>query len=304
MAEKIEGLHTLIITGLSGAGKTQVINCLEDMGYYCVDNLPPALLTKFVELSLQSEGKVDKVALVIDVRGGEFFLDLSHALEEMGDNFVPYEILFLEAADEVLIRRFKESRRRHPLASNSSLLESIRQERGMLEELRGQADLVIDTSNLSPLELKSKLQSIYCERSTGGFFINIISFGYKLGVPMDSDIVMDVRFLANPFYNPVMRNMTGEDQQVIDYVLSSPITKSFMRRFINLLKFLIPHYIGEGKTNLVVAIGCTGGQHRSVVLADYTGKKLKNLGYKIIVRHRDIGKYQSDKDISRDIVGE
>ena len=304
MVEKSEGLHTLIITGLSGAGKTQVINCLEDMGYYCVDNLPPALLTKFVELSWQSEGKIDKVALVIDVRGGEFFLDLSRALEEMHDNSIAYEILFLQASDEVLVRRFKESRRRHPLTSNSSLLESIRQERGMLEELRGKANLVIDTSDLSPLELKNKLQSIYLERDSGGFFVNIISFGYKLGLPMDSDIVMDVRFLANPFYDPVMRRLTGEDQPVIDFVLSSPVTKSFSRRFINLLKFLIPHYIGEGKTSLVVAIGCTGGQHRSVALADYIGRKLKNLGYKIIVRHRDIAKYQTDKEISRDMVEE
>jgi UPF0042 nucleotide-binding protein len=247
MVEKSEGLHTLIITGLSGAGKTQVINCLEDMGYYCVDNLPPALLTKFVELSWQSEGKIDKVALVIDVRGGEFFLDLSRALQDMQDNSIPYEILFLEAADDVLIRRFKESRRRHPLASNSSLLESIRQERVMLEELRGQANLVIDTSNLSPLELKNKLQSIYFERNTGGFFINIISFGYKLGIPIDSDIVMDVRFLANPFYDPVMRHLTGEDKEVIDFVLSSPVTKSFIRRLINLLKFLIPYYIRRRK---------------------------------------------------------
>ncbi len=301
MAEKSEGLHTLIITGLSGAGKTQVINCLEDMGYYCVDNLPPALLTKFVELSWQSEGKIDKVALVIDVRGGEFFHDLSRSLEEMHDDSIPYEILFLEASDEVLVRRFKESRRRHPLASNSSLLESIRKERGMLEELRGRANLVIDTTNLSPQELKNKLQSIYQERSSGGFFINIISFGYKLGIPMDSDIVIDVRFLANPFYDPVMRHLTGEDQPVIDFVLSSPVTKSFIRRFINLLKFLIPHYIGEGKTSLVVAIGCTGGQHRSVALADYIGSKLKNLGYRIIVRHRDIAKYQIDRDISRDM---
>lgn len=301
MVEKSEGLHTLIITGLSGAGKTQVINCLEDMGYYCVDNLPPALLTKFVELSWQSEGKIDKVALVIDVRGGEFFLDLSRALQDLQDNSIPYEILFLEAADDVLIRRFKESRRRHPLASNSSLLESIRQERVMLEELRGQANLVIDTSNLSPLELKNKLQSIYFERNTGGFFINIISFGYKLGIPIDSDIVMDVRFLANPFYDPVMRHLTGEDKEVIDFVLSSPVTKSFIRRLINLLKFLIPYYIGEGKTNLVIAIGCTGGQHRSVVLADNIGRKLRSLGYKIIIRHRDIAKYQIDKDISEDM---
>jgi UPF0042 nucleotide-binding protein len=288
-------LHVLIITGLSGAGKTQVINCLEDLGYYCVDNLPPALLSKFIELSQQSEGKIMKVGLVIDVRGGDFFLDLSNSLAELQENQVAYEILFLEASDEVLIRRYKESRRRHPLAPEGQLLEAIRMERNMLEELRGRANMIIDTSNLTPRELKEKLINYYSDYAGGGFSINLVSFGYKMGIPLDCDIMMDVRFLPNPFYDPVMRNMTGEEQAVINFVMDSPVTKSFIRRFFNLLKFLIPYYIEEGKTNLAISIGCTGGQHRSVVLADYIGKQLNKMGYNVIVRHRDVSKYKLEE---------
>ena len=295
MGQETQGIHILIITGLSGAGKSQAVNCLEDMGYYCVDNLPPALLNKFVELSLQSEGKIDKVALVIDVRGGEFFHDLSQALQELKDGHIPFEILFLEASNEVLVRRFKESRRRHPLAHNRSLLEAIQLERDMLKELRGQAHVVVDTSNLDPRELKEKLQNQFSQHQPHPFTVNLVSFGYKAGIPMDSDLVIDVRFLANPYYDPVMRTMTGMDQQVIDYVLDSPVTKSFTRRFLNLLKFLIPYYIKEGKTNLMVAIGCTGGQHRSVVLGEYIGKQLRKLGYNVLIQHRDIAKYKMEE---------
>jgi UPF0042 nucleotide-binding protein len=295
MGEEMEYLHILIITGLSGAGKTQAINCLEDMGYYCVDNLPPALIPKFVELSLQSEGRVNKVALVIDIRGGDFFPALSQSLNELKENNILYEILFLEASDEVLIRRFKESRRSHPLGSTWRLHEAIQEERRIMKEFRGRANLIIDTSQLTPKELKERLTSLYSGRKLGGFSINLISFGYKAGIPMDSDIVMDVRFLANPFYDPAMREMTGQDPEVIDYVLNSPVTRSFGRRFLNLMKFLIPHYISEGKTNLVVAIGCTGGQHRSVVLAEYIGKQLEKSGYKVLIKHRDISKFKTEE---------
>lgn len=284
----------LIITGLSGAGKTQTINCLEDLGYYCVDNLPPALLIKFIELSMQSEGRIEKVALVIDVRGGDFFQDLSQSLKELEENQIAFEILFLEASDEVLVRRFKESRRRHPLAISSRLLEAIRMERNILEELRGRANIIIDTSNVTPRELKEKLISHFSESQSGDFTINIVSFGYKVGIPLDCDIVMDVRFLPNPFYDPQMRTMTGEDEAVIRYVLDYPVTKSFTRRFLNLLKFLVPYYIEEGKTNLAISIGCTGGQHRSVVLADYIGKQLRKMGYNVIVRHRDVARYKEE----------
>ncbi|NLG33469.1 MAG: RNase adapter RapZ [Syntrophomonadaceae bacterium] len=295
MGEEMEYLHILIITGLSGAGKTQAINCLEDIGYYCVDNLPPALIPKFVELSLQSEGRINKVALVIDIRGGDFFPALSQSLNELKENNILYEILFLEASDEVLIRRFKESRRSHPLGNTWRLFEAIQEERRIMKEFRGRANLIIDTSQLTPKELKERLTSLYSERKLGGFSINLISFGYKAGIPMDSDIVMDVRFLANPFYDPGMREMTGQEPEVIDYVLNSPVTRSFGRRFLNLMKFLIPHYISEGKTNLVVAIGCTGGQHRSVVLADYIGRQLEKSGYKVLVKHRDISKFKTEE---------
>lgn len=290
MDEKIEKLRVLIITGQSGAGKTQTINCLEDIGYYCVDNLPPALLTKFVELSTQSEGKINKVALVIDARGGDFFKDLAAALEELKQDQIAYEILFLEASDDVLVRRFKESRRRHPLAGRWRLLEAIQIEKTMLEELRGQANVVVDTSKLTSRELREKLLSLYSEQPINGFSINVVSFGYKAGIPLDSDLVVDVRFLPNPFYDPAMRSMNGSDQEVIDYVMESPVTKSFSRRFVGLLKYLIPHYIKEGKTNLAVSIGCTGGQHRSVVLGDYIARELQKMGYNVHVKHRDIPK--------------
>lgn len=291
MSKEKTDLHILIISGLSGAGKTQAINVLEDLDYYCVDNMPPALLSKFIDLGLQSEGKIDKVALVIDVRGGGFFHNLSQALQELEENHLPYEILFLEASDEVLVRRFKESRRRHPLAPQDRLLDAIKMERSILEELRGRANLVLDTSETTPRQFKEKLTELYSESLTGSFSVNVVSFGYKRGIPLDCDIMMDVRFLPNPYYDPQMSKQTGKDQEVIDYVMNSPITKSFVRRFLNLLKFLIPYYIQEGKTNLVIAIGCTGGQHRSVVLADYVGRQLSKQEYNVIVRHRDVAKY-------------
>lgn len=292
--EDNQELHVVIITGLSGAGKTQTINCLEDMDYYCVDNMPPALLRKFIELSMQSEGKIDKVALVIDVRGGDFFHNLSQALNELEESQIAYEILFLEASDEVLVRRFKESRRRHPLAPQDRLLDAIRMERNILEELRGRANVILDTSDTTPRVLKEKLNDLYSERETGNFAIHVVSFGYKMGIPLDCDIMMDVRFLPNPFYDPAMTTQTGMDDEVVDYVMQSPITKSFVRRYMNILKFLIPHYIQEGKTNLAISIGCTGGQHRSVVLANYLGNQLTKLGYDVMVRHRDLARYKKD----------
>lgn len=294
MVDRAVNLHVLIITGLSGAGKTQAVNCMEDLGYYCLDNLPPALLIKFIELSLQSEGKIDKIALVIDVRGGEFFGDLFQSLHDLEDNDIHYEILFLEASDEVLIRRFKESRRRHPLAPSGRLVEAIQMERTMLEELRGKANVIVDTSNIKPRELKEKIIDLYSKNPGTDFVINVVSFGYKIGIPLDSDIMMDVRFLPNPFYDPTMTKLTGEDQAVIDYVLNAAVTRSFARRFLNLLNFLIPYYIQEGKTNLAISIGCTGGQHRSVVLADYVGDQLKKNGYSVFVRHRDLSRYKAE----------
>lgn len=259
-----------------------------------MDNLPPSLLLKFIELSRQSEGRIEKVALVIDVRGGDFFRDLSQSLKDLEENEIHYEILFLEASNEVLVRRFKESRRRHPLSPGGRLLEALDMERNMLEELRGRANIIIDTSAISPRELKEKLIGYYSESKDGDFTVNIVSFGYKVGIPLDCDIMMDVRFLPNPFYDPVMRTMTGEDEAVIRYVMDYPVTKSFARRYLNLLKFLIPYYIEEGKTNLALSVGCTGGQHRSVVLADYMGQQLRKVGYNVMVRHRDVARYKEE----------
>jgi RNase adapter protein RapZ len=234
------------------------------------------------------------VALVIDVRGGNFFKNMSQSLRELEEIQVHYEILFLEASDEVLVRRFKESRRRHPLATDDRLLDAIQAERNILEELRGRANVVLDTSDTTPRQLKEKLTELYSESINAGFTINVVSFGYKMGIPLDCDIMMDVRFLPNPFYDPVMNKQTGEDEEVIHYVLGSEITKSFSRRFLNLLKFLIPHYIQEGKTNLAISIGCTGGQHRSVVLANYVGNQLRRQGNNVIIRHRDLARYKKE----------
>jgi len=291
---KKEAIKALVITGLSGAGKTQAANCLEDLGYFCVDNLPPALIPKFTELSSQSEG-VKNVAFVVDVRGGKFFNDLFRTLDELKAQGVDYNILFLEAADEVLIRRFKESRRRHPLQDSKPLPEAIKLEKQMLEELRGQADTIIDTSNLNVHQLKEELVRLYSESGEELITITVFSFGFKFGLPLDSDLVFDVRFLPNPKYVDELSQRTGKDPGVINYVMEPQVTKTFLRRLMSFLKFLLPHYVGEGKSNLVMAIGCTGGQHRSVVVADYVGNAVRRMGYRTIIKHRDLDKYKGNE---------
>jgi UPF0042 nucleotide-binding protein len=291
MGEGSKNLNIVIITGLSGAGKTLAATCLEDLGYFCVDNLPPALLPKFIELADRSEDVVQKVAFGIDVRGGQFFNDLSSALEEMGRMGYHYQILFLDTSPEVLVRRFKESRRPHPLATGS-LLEAIKQERTLLEDVRGQANVVIDTSDKSPGELKEELTRLFgADRNSNAFNVTIISFGYKLGLPMDADLVMDVRFLPNPYYENELRDFTGLDQNVASYVLENDVTRTFITEYSGLLSFLLPNYVKEGKTHLMIAVGCTGGQHRSVVLAEYLSAALQKDGYEVSVKHRDLHRY-------------
>ncbi|MGI6649320.1 MAG: RNase adapter RapZ [Bacillota bacterium] len=281
-------IRIVIITGLSGAGKSQAVRCLEDLGYYCVDNLPPSLLPKFIELCLQSDGKIPRIALVIDIRGGRFFDSLFESLDSLNQQGIYYEILFLEAADEILVRRFKESRRRHPLSPLGRVLEGIAQERQRLEELRGRANKIIDTSNLSVHELKEQITELFGSRSAGSqITLSVTSFGYKYGILMDADLVMDVRFLPNPYYVEGLRELTGTDERVKKFVLGHEVTRSFITQFIQLLKFLIPHYIAEGKTHLGIAIGCTGGQHRSVVMAIEIGEALGEMGYPVLVKHRD-----------------
>lgn len=285
-------LKVVIVTGLSGAGKTQAANSMEDLGYFCVDNLPPSLIPKFTELSSQAEGKIKQVAFVVDVRGGRFFHDLSQALEELKTQGIGYQILFLEAADDSLIRRFKESRRKHPLDPTGRISESIKKEKEMLEELRGKANIIIDTSELNIHQLKEELTRLYGQSEDAALTVTVMSFGYKYGIPTDADLVMDVRFLPNPNYMEHLHHLTGENQEVVEYVMSSPITIEFMERFTGLVKFLLPYYVKEGKTHLVLAIGCTGGQHRSVALAASIGEEIHALGFRTMIKHRDIDRYK------------
>lgn len=286
-----QGFTFLIITGLSGAGKTHAVRALEDLGFFCVDNLPPVLLSKFAELCSEAEGRINRIALVIDVRGGGFFDALSQSLEEMKKNGYSYEILFLEASTEVLVKRYKETRRRHPLSSHGRLLEEILLEKKRLEYMRGIANKIIDTSEMTTSQLKAEIVELY-----GGqddkirMNITVMSFGYKYGIPLDVDLVIDVRFIPNPFYEEELRPLTGCDKEVVDFVLNSAITSEFLAKYHDLLTYLLPHYIKEGKTHLVIAIGCTGGQHRSVVLANRLSVMLSGSEYKVVTRHRDMHK--------------
>lgn len=279
----------VIITGMSGAGKTIAVQSLEDLGFFCVDNLPPVLIPKFAELIDQSKGRIGKVALVIDLRGREFFTSLSESLRTIKENYtLTYEILFLDATDQALVQRYKESRRRHPLAPDGLPLEGIQLERKLLEELKGMASQVIDTSSLKPAELKERIVSRFTGLGKGSISVNVISFGFKYGVPIDADLIFDVRFLPNPHYVEHLRPNTGQDADVYDYVMKWNETQEFLTKLIDMLQFLIPKYAKEGKSQVVVGIGCTGGKHRSVAIAEYLGKMLGNSETETVrVSHRD-----------------
>ena len=284
-----ETIQVVLITGLSGAGKSVAINCFEDLGFFCVDNLPPVFIPKFAELCLQSGGKISKVALVCDMRGGAFFNDLFEALLELEGKEINHEILFLEASNEILLRRFKETRRRHPL-SETGLLEAIQEERSAMGELKGKADKVIDTTGLTPRELKEKIFEIYEPgRRERGMPVLLVSFGFKYGVPLDADLVFDVRFLPNPHYVEHLRPLTGEDAPVKKYLWQKKVTQKYFQKLLDLLKFSIPHYAREGKVQLVVAIGCTGGKNRSVALTRELERVLSRRN-RVHIEHRDIDK--------------
>jgi len=294
--EEKQPIRLVIVTGLSGAGKTQAIRCLEDLGFFCVDNLPPMLIPKITELCQQSSGKVNRVALVLDVRGTLFFNSLSEELKKLSDQGIKYELLFLEASDAVLVRRYKESRRQHPLEEDRSVLDAIRSERERLQELRGAANIILDTSEMTVHDLKRKLKERFSDQDNGALFtVTLISFGYKYGIPLDADLVMDVRFLPNPNYVEELKNCTGLDQRVVEYMFAHEETKRFLQLYSDLLLFLMPLYINEGKTHLVVAIGCTGGQHRSVVLTESLAKKLEAEKYHVFVHHRDLPRAKVDR---------
>ncbi|KPU43436.1 glmZ(sRNA)-inactivating NTPase [Oxobacter pfennigii] len=282
-------MRFVIVTGLSGAGKSQAMKSLEDLGFFCVDNLPPALLPKFADLCFQTQGKIDRVALVIDIRGGSFFDDIFESLNQLKMENFNYEILFLDSSDDVLIKRFKESRRSHPLAPDGRILDGINEERIKLTELKSKADNIIDTSNLTPRQLKEEIIHIFVEgQKFEGIIVSVVSFGFKYGIPLDSDLVFDVRFLSNPYYVEVLKRQSGKDEPVKEYVMRWPETREFLDKVVDMAEFLIPYYIKEGKSHLVISFGCTGGRHRSVVIANNVYEALKKNGHRVIIDHRDI----------------
>lgn len=281
-----DNLQLVIITGMSGAGKTVAIQSFEDMGYFCIDNMPPNLIPKFWEL-IKESGKVTKMALVVDLRSRSFFEEIQNMLVEIENtDFIDTSILFLDASDEELVARYKETRRTHPMAMNGLVTEGIRKERAILNDLKMQASVIIDTTTLTPRQLREKINQTFKTKGDQGFRIEFVSFGFKYGLPIDSDIVMDVRFLPNPHYIPELRPLTGKDQPVYDYVMSFDETELFYNKFLDLLQTVLPGYIKEGKSSLTIAIGCTGGQHRSVALTERLSGALKE-NYKVNVTHRD-----------------
>jgi UPF0042 nucleotide-binding protein len=284
-----DALQFVIITGLSGAGKSQAIDSFEDAGYFCVDNLPPQLVPTLVDLFRREGSKVDRVAIVSDVRGGEYFGRLEQLLEELHERGVEHAVVFLEASNEALVRRFKETRRRHPAADGGSVIDGIRRERRLLAPLRERATLVVDTSDMSIHDLKARLNKdmIQHTRRTNIVFA-VVSFGYKYGIPIDADLLFDVRFLPNPHYDLRLRPLTGLDPEVRDFVLNSPDTGEYLDHLLGLLDFLFPRYAAEGKAHLTIGVGCTGGRHRSVAIAQFIGDRYEKQGYYTIVRHRDM----------------
>ena len=281
-------MRFVIVTGLSGAGKTEATKSLEDMGYFCVDNLPPRLIPKFAEAC--NSGNIEKVALVIDIRGGVFFDDLFESLMYLKSSEFKYEILFLDASDEILVKRFKEARRSHPLAPQGRVLTGISEERNKLREVKDRADIIIDTSKYAIRDLREKINEYYGDMKSPEkqLSITILSFGFKYGIPVDSDLVFDVRFIPNPFYIPELKKYSGSDEPVKKYVLDQKETQGFIEKLEDMLRFLIPNYIKEGKRQLIVSIGCTGGRHRSVAIPNAIHEQLLNDSFDSRIEHRDI----------------
>lgn len=281
-------MKAVIVTGLSGAGKTQALDCLEDMGYYCIDNMPPALIKSFMDLSSNGKG-IDKAAFVIDVRGGKLFEDLKESLDELSREGIDYRILYLEASDRVLLRRYNETRRSHPLSEGGTVSAGLGKEREMLETIRNEADYIIDTSNMKTVQLWDEIKHVLTlGENQKTFMINITSFGYKRGTPLAADMVFDMRFIPNPYYVKSLRSLTGNNAKVSRYVLRQQITQDFLDKAMEMIDMLIPFYIKEGKYSLNICIGCTGGHHRSVAVANELHKRLQEQGKRTTLEHRDL----------------
>ena len=284
-------MRFVIVTGMSGAGKSTALRMLEDIGFFCVDNLPVMLIQRFADIAYDSKLEVDNVAIGVDIRSGEALGQLSTCLEEMKNKNYSYEILFLDANEPSLVKRYKETRRSHPLAKNGRINEGIVKERQKIEFLKQRADYIIDTSNLLTRELKGEIEKIFiCGEDYNNIIITVMSFGFKYGIPRDSDIVQDVRFLPNPYYDLELRPLTGNDKPVADMVSGNDEYVQFMNSLTEQLKFLLPYYKREGKNQLVVSIGCTGGKHRSVTVAKELYERLADLPYTVRLFHRDITK--------------
>jgi RNase adapter protein RapZ len=279
-----------IITGLSGAGRSEAARCLEDLGYFVVDNLPPALLQKMAELAARPGGPA-RVGIVVDARGGVFFSELSDALDELKRAHIAYRILYLEASDEVLVNRYEATRHRHPLAPADRVVEGIRKERLMMESLRGEADLIVDTTRLTPHELRDRIRSLFADAPPErGLQVALTSFGFKYGAPRDADLVFDVRFLPNPHWVDELRPLPGTDERVREYVTDQELYRAFMEQLRTLLDIVVPGYIDEGKSYLTIAVGCTGGRHRSIVVADEIARYFRERGLPVALDHRDLEK--------------
>lgn len=284
-------MEFVIITGMSGAGKSQAVKVLEDINYYCMDNMPPALLPNFAELCKGSSKDVNKVAVVADIRGGVFFKDLFNSLEILRKNGIKYSVLFLDASDNELVKRYKELRRPHPLSTTGTIIDGIKEERIRLDEVKQKSDYIIDTSNMKLGRLKEEILSIFLKgKISYNLNITVMSFGYKYGIPQDSDLVFDVRFLPNPYYIEELKHYTGNDDNVKEYVMGFDTSIIFIEKLVDMLEFLMPLYIKEGKSNLVISIGCTGGKHRSVAISNKIADILKEGNYRVLHINRDVEK--------------
>lgn len=285
-------MKLLIVTGMSGAGKSQAANALEDMGFYCVDNIPPAIIPAFCDLYARGNSELGRMAIVTDARGGDMFGDISDVLKNLKQNNVYYKILFLDAADEILVHRYKENRRMHPLCDREdiTLADAVKRERKMLSQIRLESDYVVDTSRISSAQLKEQLSEIFFGNNKSGMKIQCKSFGFKYGMDNEADMVFDVRCLPNPFYVDTLTDKTGIDREVRDFVTNSDESREFLKRMFDFIDYSVPMYVKEGKSQLVIAVGCTGGKHRSVAVAELIYKHLEQNGYHAGSLHRDIYK--------------
>ncbi len=284
-------IRFVIVTGMSGAGRNSVLRMLEDMGYFCIDNLPVRMIPKLTKVFISESKSMDRVALGIDIRNLQGLSELGDILGEMKEAGYRYEILFLEADSKVLVKRYKETRRNHPLALQGRVDKAIEEERKELAPIKKKADYILDTSHMLVRDLKQEIDKIFLDKEEyQSFFVTILSFGFKYGIPSDSDLVFDVRFLPNPYYIPELKPLTGNDRDVYEYVMDSEQAGVFLKQLYQMIRFLIPNYILEGKNQIVISIGCTGGKHRSVTIANALGKKMQELPYSLKIEHRDIEK--------------